>query len=488
MRYSSEQMMGFSEGLQKEETRENTRSQLADLLALTVGFEPYAWAYGVGEEIEKVLAKVPEERRTAFLNELKRISEEVGWKVVSEILNGQLRVDQMVEEIRLPPDVKLYHCAVRRPENLHTLKDFINAEGASANHWVPRRFDIQRYVRAALVAHERSGRSGPIRVLDVGGGSGFMGKLLVDEAVRQGQEIEVVVIDPDKQTVAEARSVFADTPQLSFDEGTATDAVLNYGPTLPEQEKERFVHLEDQRLQLVETGRDELKRVKATLNALEGESNLRELLSGPFGKMAGFILADAGIGEKDWGNMEKVRTTLAKHYEERFSDLNVQIAKIRAEQERLMRATDARTAKFDVVLNSWMPEGIDFTREIRWLAAPVIIYAKESNATGVTHQSYLPNNLGKEVSYQAGETYLSDPLLWWNGMATACARSLGEERDYYRGLARNISEIQTRRDVGSVGMRKAVFADLSIAEEDQYPWEKSLEAYVGKQRVADGSF
>lgn len=488
MRYSSEQMMGFSEELQKEETREKTRSQLADLLALTVGFESYSWGSDVSEEIEKVIAKVPEERRAEFLHELKSISEEVGWKVVSKILNDQVRVDQMVKEIESSSDVKLYHCAVRRPENLHTLKDFINAEGESANHWVPRRFDIQRYLRVALLAHERSGRSGPMRVLDVGGGSGFMGKLLVDEAMRQGQEIEVVVIDPDKQTVAEARSVFADTPQLSFDEGTATDAVLNYGPALPKEEKERFVHLENQRLQLMEAGRDELKRVKATLNALEGESNLRELLSGPFGKMAGFILADAGVEEKDWGNVEKVRTTLAKHYEERFSDLSVQIAKLRTEQERLMRAADVQTAKFDVVLNSWMPQGIDFTREIRWLAAPAIIYAKDPDATGVNRQSDLPNNLGKEASYQTGETYVSDPRLEWKGMATSSARYMGEERDYYRGGARNISEIQTRRDVGIVGMRRAVFADRPITEKDKYPWEASLEAYVGRQRVDVGSF
>lgn len=488
MPYSPERIMELSGELQKDETREKARKELADLLALTVGFEIYSW--GARGEIEDILAQIPVERRRKFLDELQEISKEVGWQVATEVLEGELNLaPELKKEVGLQPDVELYPHTVRHPENIHELKDFFNPEGDPTHYWIPRRFDIQRYVHVARLAHERANRTGPVRILDVGGGSGFIGKLLADEARRQGLDVEVVVVDPDKKTVAEAQGEFSDDSNLFFDVGSAADAVLKYGPELSVEGKGRFTELERQRVELVERGREELKRIKATANALEASTDPSDVILGPFGDQASRVMFDAGIDVQHLGDAKSVRNAVAEHYNTRFKNLNSEIAKIRDEQEHIFAKADPETAKFDAVLNSWMPLGIDFTREIRWLSAPAIIYARErGGATGVDYAGGEPNDLGKESSYETGNFYDSDWDLSWEGLATSRVRDAtgGSERYGYTGGVSNLSEIQTRK---GISIDEKDLARLpKIADDEKYSWETSLETYVGKQRVDKLSF
>lgn len=487
MALNPERLVELSTQLSHEGEREQVRKELADFLAGIIPF--YEWT--LRDKIEKALAHVPKERRQEFALELASIAEEVGWKEAHKVLSGELELDRESERaVGSRPDVEFYRHTVQRPQDIQNFKDFFKPEGGSTHYWIPRKFDIRRYVRIAQLAHERSGRTGPIQVLDVGGGSGFLGKLIADEARAQGMDCEVAVIDPDEKIVAEARSTFADTDNLKFDVGTAVDAVARYGPELPGIKKVRFNGLERQRIELITNGRKELAMIKATLTALEGLEMPSDIVKGPYQDTAKRVLREAGIDVSKGELAEHIRDAVADYYTVRHRTLQETIQRIRDEQEELYRGVGYQKAKVDVVLNSWMPLGLDFTRELRWVNAPAIIYARErGGATGVDYVGDSPADLGKEQSYEAGLFYHRDDNLWWDGIASSVVRSFAGSEDFarrfgYFGGAANASDVVLRK---GIHIHEAELGEPP-ADEEKYPWEKSLEDLIGRDRVDNLDF
>lgn len=103
--------------------------------------------------------------------------------------------------------------------------------------WMPTRRDVEKILSVAITVH--GGKEGVIRILDVGGGGGFLDKLLVDVAREHGVYVKCVVIDPAVDVVREARTYYEEKKEtdITFVEGRipehpeiaeqAFDVVLN---------------------------------------------------------------------------------------------------------------------------------------------------------------------------------------------------------------------------------------------------------------------
>ena len=490
MEFNPEKFTGISKQLRSEESRESGRQELADLMAVLVGEDrEYFGDSELREKIENAVASFPAKERRNIISELQNITKEAGWKTAHDIVAGALDLDKEIERtVGQREQIEIYRHTVRRPENIQHFKDFMNPEGGPTHYWIPRKYDIQRYVKTAVEAHTRSGKSGTIKVLDIGGGSGFLGKLVADEARNQGVELEVVVMDPDTETVTKAKEAFSDTGDLKFEIGTSNQALAMFGPELTGADKDRFDELKKKRLELLELGKEELSHIKALLVSLEGESedetttpDISSVLSGAFGNRARTILEQSGIALDSLPPLEQIRDTLADFYNSRWESHQKQILNIRDEQEQIYAEKGIGEAKVDMVLNSWMPIGLDFTREMRMLNAPAIIYARErGGATGVDYPSENPVNLGKESSYSTGDNY--DDTSWWEGVATSGVRtgSYG-----YSGGVANVSQIHIRKGVG-ISDEELEISDPS--DNEKYAWEKSLEELIGRQRIEDKHF
>lgn len=154
---------------------------------------------------------------------------------------------------------------------------------------------------------------------------------------------------------------------------------------------------------------------------------------------------------------------------------------------------------FDIVLNSWMPAGLNLTPDIRDIRAKAIIYIKEREATGVPSYNYnefiyedgfdewnddadqhkRPNPISPEngISYHPGRDY--QRAFEWFGPACSEVQALGRKLkglNAYIGLFEDLNfiDIQFRRDV-----QIPEIPEINIPSSDKYSWEASLEILKG---------
>jgi hypothetical protein len=492
MIFNPEMIAGIPEELRSNEGRESAHQKLADLMAIIVGAGGEN-SFNINEsklreKIEETIALFSAQERCNIIAELRAVTKDVGWQTAHDILAGELDLAKEIEgTVEQRERVKIYGHTVRRPEDIKSFEDFISDKGGPPQYWIPRKYDIQRYIKSAVEAHERSGKSGTIKVLDIGGGSGFLGKLIADEAKNQGLDLEVTVMDPDAETLTKAREVFSDTRNLKFETGTSNQALSMFGPELTAIERDKFDELENKRLELLEVGKEELSYIKAMLVGLEAEDDeevagpdILALLSGAFGNRARTILEQSGIALDQLPPFEQIRDTVADFYRLRWEFHQREVLSIRDEQEKIYAQKELAQAKVDMVLNSWMPLGLDFTREMRMLNAPAIVFASHSGeATGIKYVSENPVNLGKVRSYDTGNNYKY--ISEWQGVATT---EVSRYKYGYPGSA-NVSEIHFHKGVGILAEELDI-PDPSEAE--GYAWEKSLIDQIGIERIRKRHF
>jgi hypothetical protein len=476
-------MSSLSDALERGgEERERARRELADFIA-SIAFIGQWGAQDTG--IKNAVAAMPEARRQQFIEELRSVATDVGWEDVDGMLRGESTFDHEVRRaVDIDPSVKLYEHAIRHPKDIERVQDFITGAGTPAHYWVPRKVDIRRYVRVAELAHFQSGRTGPVRILDVGGGSGLLAKLIADEARVQGLEVEVVVVDPDERTIGTASRTYADTPAIRFEVGTARDALLRHGPEPSPLKREELDALEREQGALIARGREEIASIKATLAAIEGADSMGALVRGPFGETAELIFREAGVDPQMERTIESVRNAVAQHYVQRFKFFRHAITEIRDRQEHLLllASRDPRSAEFDVVVNSWMPSGLDFTREIRSIGAPAIIYALESSgATGASAYREGPGDVGLEESYQTGHAYRT--LTGWDGIATSKFYVGDDGAVKYLRMSSVGQHTQVQCRKGFAIQAQDIGRIPPVSDTEKYPWERSLEELAGKQEI-----
>lgn len=83
--------------------------------------------------------------------------------------------------------------------------------------YIPRKHDIERLKRLADLGRQLSGiERSDVRVLDIGGGHGFMDKLLADECNRSKTQCRVIDVDIDQKILEGAKQAYGDTHGLQF--------------------------------------------------------------------------------------------------------------------------------------------------------------------------------------------------------------------------------------------------------------------------------
>jgi SAM-dependent methyltransferase len=452
MAYHPEGYSQLVEGLGREELP--SRERLAELLAFMVGIDDNR-GRDIFKKALEASVDISPERRKDYLVELKSISEEMGWGDAQKVLNINATIKEGFQFVAgLAPEAEIYHTKPRRPEEITNYEDFSES---GVSYWIPEKTDIRRFIETAKLAHERSGRTGTMRIIDVGGGSGFVSKLIADEARESGAQLDVIVIDPDKKSMEGAAQMFADTPNLHFEVGDAVDAVRRFGPKLSPEQAQKFEALESARKKLVQDGRGELAHIKALQATLELNEALESITGGSFGERAKGILTDAGVVGSE--NMETIRDKVMDHYLSVFNELDEQINNLRRQQEEIFSSIDPRESGADLVINSWMPLGLDFTREIRWISAPAIIYSRDrTGACGFEGGEGLPADLGKEESFRTGEKY--DNKVYWEN----------NSRD---GVITNLLNVQVRK---GVNLEEDEILSVNADQDKEYKWEASLKS------------
>jgi SAM-dependent methyltransferase len=148
----------------------------------------------------------------------------------------------------------------------------------------------------------------------------------------------------------------------------------------------------------------------------------------------------------------------------------------------------------DVVVNSWMPNGLNLTPNIRDINARSIIYVLErGGSTGISGYSYLndpetakniPDDADMEdyISYSPGKKYKGfcewyGPV--WNEVAHRLIILKENNPELYKRLFERLDNnnnvwVQLRKDV-----QLPKLPEINIPEEQKYPWEKDLENLIG---------
>lgn len=451
------------------------REQLAEFVADTV----YVCRDTGYRSLSDVLQKIPQENQFTLMKEMQAISEETGWLLAQNAVEDLLRFRQYWEDEHEDKDEvpHFYRQFAVMPENLRSVVDF---RDGTICYWIPRKSDILSFVELAQVLHEKEGKKGKIKILDVGGGAGFLGKLIADELNSQHIEAEVIVTDPNSKVVEEAQRVYRETANLKLESLTALEALKKYGPDLSAGEWQKVEDLEKNLLDLVERPRQELTVIRAVLDSLETLEDVSLVVEGLYGQKARVVLNDLRwLDFTKNADVEKLREQLAEAYAQKQLRYADAIKLIRDQKEQIF-VSKAGDNKVDLVINSWMPYNLDLTREIRCFLAPAIVYIRErGGASGVYDVSDAPIDLGLEASYATGGQYKSNWDLDWEGISAAdVGHILGAQNQHDRHRALEYSNrvnIQSRKDLTIAA------EDLKVSlETDQIPyaWEKSLDELI----------
>jgi len=320
----------------------------------------------------------------------------------------------VLQEILTPPKLRKPNINFPDFQEIHSLDDFLNSFPL---FFIPQKEEIARFLALARDIHnERINRkekeiSDPIRILDVGGGNGALGKLITDLAVENGLNVEYIVVDPNTP-LEQANTHYQSNPQMVFKKQTISD--FNF-----------------------EQYRD--------------DSEILRLLT--------------------------ERADLIPESERKLHDLKKLLEEIKSQ------GTKRKTAKFDLVINSWMPSEVDLTNEIKEANGAAILYALEwYGATGCQPNAMHPSPpayFGFGESYNPGTSYES--RLGWISHAT---RQIIEMRrcnqlDFWRVLDdetypySNGFVLQTKKGYGQQQSWPFISTD-GIRCHGRYPWGEEL--------------
>ena len=367
------------------------------------------------------------------------------------------------------------------------IKTFENFIEKFPMFWVPRKADISRIVAFAKRMHETALARGekrngePIRIIDVGGSNGFLGTLVTEMARENGLNIEYMIVDPDQKTVKLAAKAYEKNKNLKFRAAFAGDVAeeaVNGDSELMEQ-----LNL---RKWLKSEGTPKLKDLDLLKQVIYRKQKDEQLDDAAIEKFRKIIAQDFGITIKTpAGDAEAFLQAVngdwkvSGAYKTYFGRAQEQITETALNIDRELLK---RTSTHDLVINSWMPPGTDFTQDIRAINGRAILYITETwGATGVQQGSKYPREitrLGEENSYGPGALY--EPQLAWVGNSTPelANRQRAKKGGYRTHGTHDYSNaflFQTKKNYGLSALDCAP-EKMSIKTKGEYPWEKELNA------------
>jgi len=375
--------------------------------------------------------------------------------------------------------------------------------------FIPRKQEIGRLLALARQMHVERVAKGhaepdePIRVVDVGGANGALGRLMTDLARENGIAIEFVVVDAHLATVSRAKESYADDPALRFVEKFSDEFVASEYADHP-----IIRPLLARRMEAISWERKREADLKIVLDHACAKRAARLMDREGVQKLLGILKKDFQIDAPDWIENDEDGSSSKFHRFISFSnesDYPIEAAnlhfrrdangRIDAITKKIEQTLLTERSRHDLVINSWMPIGIDFTPEIRELNGAAVVYVIDNNgATGIQEFSVEagpPRSVGYHDSYQEAEMYRM--RAGWTGHSTpeiqailkAGKRNFREECDTQFGTVypfRNGFLVQTRLDMAD-GELDLTPETNGIVVNGEYPWEKEMaltEDTVGK--------
>ncbi len=333
---------------------------------------------------------------------------------------------RLLERIKRYPDDaeegRRYCHEFTHVDEVHSIETFLERR---AQHWIPRKQDIARIVGLAVDMHKQLIETGmkdpnqPIRILDIGGSNGFLAQLILRHAKESGipnEGLRIDVVDPDAPSIGKAALAYQENKELHFfiqNAAQHAEAVHAGDPVaskllqerkqFTEQWKESFDFLA--RLETIFEQDDQNKEVSDDTYLMIMDSVHNNLI-------ASVISDRAEI--KTVGDLLSWLSDVREQLKEK---MNIEMENMNGRTEY---ALVNKRPDYDLVLNSWMPPGIDFTRDIRAVNGAAILYTMERlGATGIQPAAEYPSKPkepGEEGSYDPGYMYAMHAV--WVGPGT----------------------------------------------------------------------
>ncbi|MFA6603965.1 MAG: hypothetical protein WCT10_03965 [Patescibacteria group bacterium] len=468
-----------------EEVRESTQSRIADAKKYSSDPErPEKLA--ARYEAEKWLMADLEDQAKALRTEAPDLSDEEFDRRSDEIERAVAEMHERICSDEVMEKEK-YATGFTDWKEVNGLGDFLDK---FPMYWIPTKEEVGRVLATAKIMHEQRVAAGvrrpedPLEILDIGGANGALGKLIVDLARENGLKVEYSVVDPFTEGVDAARQAYAGDKELEFTALSSSEFIAKeyagdaeIGPLVAEREK-LLAAANRQRQDLV-TLTNAVSRLKKAGRLDPPElARLHRVLRTDFGMQ---LSAAAGSDperfafELESGWDEKTMTDAPSAADRLTNDLNSRPSEISRRIESLLAG---RPASRDLVINSWMPPGRDFTSDIRAANGAAVMYFVETyGATGVQEQAGYPSRpsrIGEEDSYGPGVLYNEDTA-WVGRSAPELANRHRDSSSWGRNEEFcNAALVQVRREMRLAGRLKLDPASNGIRIEGQYPWEGEL--------------
>lgn len=359
------------------------------------------------------------------------------------------------------------------------IKNFEDFADRGPMSWIPRKEEIARILYTAHILQKtrivrEKGSPNTISILDIGGGHGALGKLLVDLAGEWNLNVQVLVVDPSSELISAASDEYARDNSLSFVCLSARDFLNQLYDN--RESSDWSIFSKDKKIARLLTDRDNL--------IFKGQRKLDA-----YKEYVSSILEITRFGELK----ERTRVFVIE-YDRMFGKEKKRIDRVTEKIEKILLKM---SPKFDLVINSWMSPFIDFTKEIRAANGAGIVYAIQPwGASGIQKNANILkgkiDRLDQEDSYGIGNMYA-----WqegWVGQSLAEIREGGIQSP--GNQFGNAVMIQTRKDFFSANSFECAPINIDFRITGKYPWENELEKKYGpiqetfpmKKAAASGNY
>jgi len=344
--------------------------------------------------------------------------------------------------------------------------------------FIPTKCEIVRILTLAKRMHEIRLSRGekcekdPIEIVDIGGGNGALGALITNLADENNITINYTTVDPDIVAMQPALDYYANNKSVNFFTGSAEDFVLE----MYKEVSHVYVLLQERKKRIL-AGEEKIADLHIVLQTVLQNNNHQNDSS--VALLLEILKKDFDIFDLD--SMSKIGAEIISTIEKEYIQ-NWQ-AKIDGLTQKIGKALATQPARFDLIINSWMPPGIDFTKDIREAGGAAILYALERNGvSGCRIRSSCGDTikiLGYEESYMSGPYY--EQWYGWVSHSTPQARAmdqLGQEY-FYQDAGRwaksfsNAFVVQIHKEYKESG-DGFDYNNYELGLGEQYFWEADL--------------
>ncbi len=402
--------------------------------------------------------------------------------------------------------------------SVKSLEQFI--KGRWPMQFIPHKAEIGRMLSVAKQVHATRIEKGsisasdPICIVDVGGSNGTLGRLLVDLGRENGMNVHVITVDPDKDVIAQAQAFHQNDEALTFVPEPIDTYVARRYQDMPE-----IKNLLDSRKQLIEEGERKTKELEAYLEKIYADISLSDpqklekikihcrvlkedfgisLDENMFNSYSDFLNIFETKSEYDDPDSEDAEIidgpTYIQKYRQQFNH------EVECVTQEIYGLVVKLPPMFDLVVNSWMPPGVDLTPDILCLNGGAICYALERNgATGCQSNlafSEKSDRIGGGESYETNKSYVS--RFSWHSHSAPQLRRMSDLRS--PDIPFTVRLLEETGNTGRDCTEEKVFPfsnnfivqlrsgiDLQSIEPHEtgvsingaYPWEQELDARGG---------